>query len=439
MSKAGEDNMTKSQEIMELDKKYYQQGYARVPIVIVEGKGAVLKDIEGNEYIDCFAGIATANAGHAPEALVKAGTEQMKKLFHVSGRFHTVPQVELAQKLAEITPGNLNKTFLCNSGTEAVENAVKLVKKFAFSKGLTGGGLISLECAFHGRLGVSFSLTANSSYKKGFGAYSNAPGVKHAPTPYAYRSKFTDDECGIEAANRLEEVIDRQTTGDVAAFIMEPILGEGGIIVPPDSYFVEVTKILKEREIPFIVDEVQTGFGRTGKLLASEHWKLKPDVMTTAKGMGGGIPIGACIGTDEMTSCLESGDFFSTYGGNPVTSAIALANINYIQDAGLVENSVTVGNVFLDGLEDLQKKRLLIGDIRGKGLMIGIELVKDRKSKEPAREETKKLVEQLQKAGVIIGLGGIFKNVLRLQPPLVISEEQAKTVLEKLDKEIASL
>jgi 4-aminobutyrate aminotransferase len=430
---AGEVVVTNSKEIMELDKEYYQQGYARVPLVIVEGKGAILKDIDGNEYIDCFAGIACANAGHAPDALIEAGTEQMKKLFHVSGRYHTIPQVKLVKKLAEITPGDLNKTFLCNSGTEAVENAVKLVKKYAFSRGLTGGGLISLECAFHGRLGVSFSLTANASYKKGMGSYSNSPGVKHAPTPYVYRSKLSEEECGAEAANRLEEVIDRQTTGDVAAFIMEPVLGEGGIIVPPDTYFSEVVKILKEREIPFLVDEVQTGFGRTGKLLASEHWGLKPDVMTFAKGMGGGIPIGACIGSDQIASCIESGDFFSTYGGNPVTSAIALANINYIQESGLVENSERIGKVLLDGLVDLQKKRPLIGDVRGKGLMIGIELVKDPSSKEPAKDETKKIVEKLQQSGVIIGLGGIFKNVLRLQPPLVISEEQAKTVLGKMD------
>ncbi|MHA2146710.1 MAG: aspartate aminotransferase family protein [Candidatus Thorarchaeota archaeon] len=431
--------MTKSEEIMRLEKKYYQQGYARVPLVIVEGKGVILKDIEGNEYIDCFAGIATANAGHAPDALIEAGTEQMKKLFHVSGRFHTIPQVKLAKKLAEITPGDLQKTFLCNSGTEAVENAVKLVKKYAFTQGKTGGALISMECAFHGRLGVSFSLTANASYKKGFGSYSNAPGVKHAPTPYTYRSKFSEDDCGVEAANRLEEVIDRQTTGDVAAFIMEPILGEGGIIVPPDSYFREVVKILKEREIPFIVDEVQTGFGRTGKLLASEHWGLKPDVMTLAKGMGGGIPIGACIGDNKITSTLESGDFFSTYGGNPVTSAISLANIEYVQGAGLVGNSVKIGKVFMDGLEDQMKKHSLIGEIRGKGLMIGIELVKDQSSKEPAKNEAKSYVEKMKDDGVLVGLGGIFKNVVRLQPPLVISEEQAKTVLEKMDKVFSSL
>lgn len=161
--------MVTSKEIMEDDKEYYQQGYARVPLVIVEGKGAVLKDIDGNEYIDCFAGIATANAGHAPDALIEAGTEQMKKLFHVSGRYHTIPQVNLAKKLAEITPGDLKKTFLCNSGTEAVENALKLVKKYAFSRGLTGGALIGLECAFHGRLGFSFSLTGIHLTRKASG------------------------------------------------------------------------------------------------------------------------------------------------------------------------------------------------------------------------------------------------------------------------------
>ena len=424
---------------MDLDSKYYQQGYARVPLVIVEGKGAILKDIEGNEYIDCFAGIATANAGHAPDALIEAGLEQMKKLFHVSGRYHTIPQVKLVEKLAEITPGDLQKTFLCNSGTEAVENAVKLVKKYAFSIGSTGGALISLEGAFHGRLGYSFSLTANSAYKKGFGSYSNAPGVKHAPTPYPFRSKLSEEDCGIEAAHRLEEVIDRQTSGDVAGFIMEPILGEGGIIVPPDSYFPEVVKILKEREIPFIVDEVQTGFGRTGKLFASEHWGLKPDVMTLAKGLGGGIPIGACITTDKIASKIESGDFFSTFGGNPVASAISLANIKYIQESGLVGNSFKVGKIVMEGLLDIQKKQSLIGEVRGKGLMIGVELVKNLVTKVPAKNETKQVVEELQNAGVIVGLGGIYKNVLRIQPPLVISEEQAKSVLEKIDDALSKI
>ncbi|MGM0687791.1 MAG: aspartate aminotransferase family protein, partial [Promethearchaeati archaeon] len=330
-------------------------------------------------------------------------------------------------------------TFLCNSGTEAVENGIKLSKKYASSQGKTGGALIGLECAFHGRLGFSFSLTANASYKKGFGAYSIAPGVKHAPTPYTYRSAFSEDECGTETANRLEEVIDRHTAGDVSAFIMEPILGEGGIIVPPDSYFSTIVKILKEREIPLFLDEVQTGFGRTGKLFASEHWGLEPDIMSLAKGMGGGIPIGACVTTDEIASHLESGDFFSTFGGNPVTSAIALENIKYIRNEGLIDNAAKVGAFIMKRLREIQERRSIIGDVRGKGLMIGVELVKDRKTKKPAKQEAKELVANLQKKGIIVGLGGIFKNVLRIQPPLVISEDQATEVVQKMSEELGKI
>ncbi len=421
-----------SKDIMEKDKEFFVQGYTRVPIVLTEGKGAMLKDLEGKEYIDCFAGIAVSNVGHAHERLVKVASEQMSKLIHTSGRFFNIPQTKLVEKIAEISPGKLQYTYLCNSGTEAVENAIKLVKKYASSRGKTGAGLISLECSFHGRLGYSLSLTGQAKYKKGFGTYANAPGVVHAPVPYSYRSKLPEDEFGIETALTIEEIIDRHTTGDVAAFIMEPILGEGGILVPPSTYFETLTKILKERDIPFILDEVQSGFGRTGKMFAGEHWNLEPDLMTIAKGMGGGMPIGAAVATPEIAESVQSGDFFSTYGGNPVCSSVALENIQIIDDEKLIDNSNYIGKIFMNGLTEIATKNELIGDIRGKGLMIGIELVKDQNSKQPAVEETKQVVETLKKEGVIIGLGGIYGNVLRLQPPLCISEEQAKIVLEKL-------
>ncbi|MHA1345874.1 MAG: aspartate aminotransferase family protein [Candidatus Heimdallarchaeaceae archaeon] len=428
-----------SEEIMKKDKEFFVQGYARVPIVLTEGKGATLKDINGKEYIDCFAGIAVSNVGHAHERLVQAATNQMKKLIHTSGKFFNVPQTLLVEKLAEITPTDLKHTYLCNSGTEAVENAVKLVKKYAFSRGKAGTGLIALECSFHGRLGYSLSLTGQSKYKKGFSTYANAPGVVHAPVPYSYRSNLDEDEFGIECALAVEKTIDRHTTGDVAAFIMEPILGEGGIIVPPDTYFETLTKILKEREIPFILDEVQSGFGRTGKLLAGEYWNLSPDLITMAKGMGGGMPIGAVTTTSKIAESVESGDFFSTYGGNPVCSAVALENIEIIKDEKLVENSNKIGKLFTEELQSLQQKRPIIGEIRGKGLMIGIELVKDPATKVPAVEETKKIVSNLKENGVIIGLGGVFGNVLRLQPPLCINEEQANDALLKLSNELDNL
>ncbi len=423
-----------SKEIMKRDKKHFVQGYERVPIVLTEGKGTLLKDLEGKEYIDCFAGISVSNVGHAHGRLVKVATEQMSKLIHTSGRFFNIPQTLLVEKLAEITPGDLKFTYLCNSGTEAVENAVKLVKKYAFSRGKAGSALIALECSFHGRLGYSLSLTGQSKYKIGFSTYANAPGVVHAPVPYCYRSKISPEECGVEAALAIEKVVDRHTAGDVAAFIMEPILGEGGIIIPPDSYFKTLTKILRERDILFILDEVQTGFGRTGKMFASEHWNLAPDLMALAKGLGGGMPIGAAIVTSDIANCVESGDFFSTYGGNPVCSAVALENIAIILEESLVDNSVKIGKLFKDGLKDMQQKNPIIGDIRGKGLMIGIELVKDSQTKVPASDKAKKMVEYLKNEGVIIGLGGIYGNVLRLQPPLCITEDQATTVLEKIEQ-----
>jgi len=429
----------KAEEIMNKDKEFYIQGYTRVPIVLTEGKGAILKDIEGNEFIDCFAGIAVTNAGHAHERLAEVATDQMSKLIHTSGRFFNIPQTLLVEKIAEITPGGLKYSYLCNSGTEAIENAVKLVKKYAISKGKTGAALIALEGSFHGRLGYAFSLTGQSKYKKGFSSYANLQGVVHAPTPYPYRSKLSEEECGEEAALAVEKVIDYHTAGDVAAFFIEPILGEGGIIVPPDSYFETLVGILKEREIPFVSDEVQSGFGRSGKMFAGNHWNLKPDLMALAKGMGGGMPIGAVVATSKIAECVQSGDFFSTYGGNPVCSAISLENIKIIEDERLVQNSESIGRFFKEGLIDIQKKNNLIGDVRGKGLMLGIELVKDKESKKPASDEAKKLVNLLKKEGVIIGLGGLFSNVLRIQPPLCIAEQQASKVLEKIEQCLTSL
>ena len=420
-------------DIFEKDRKYFIQGIERTKLVIVEGKGAVLKDINGTEFIDCFAGIAVTNVGHAPERLGKVATEQFKKLIHCSGKFYTIPQTLLAEKLANITPNGLQRSYLCSSGTEAVENAIKIAKKFAIIENKTGAALISLELSFHGRLGVSLSLTGQGKYKKGFETYCYSPGVVHAPVPYPYRSPFDPEECGERAALAVEEVIDRQTTGDVAAMIFEPILGEGGIIVPPDSYFKTVTAILKEREIPLIIDEVQTGFARTGKLFASEHWNLTPDIMTLAKGLGGGMPIGAVIATDRVGKAIKPGELFSTYSGNPICAAVALENINLLQDMDLVKNASNIGKIFMDGLSAIQKKNNLIGDVRGKGLMIGIELVKDQKKKTPAKKEAKEITLKLLKKGVIMGLGGFYGNVLRLQPPLVISEEQANQVLERLE------
>lgn len=429
--------MINSKEIIEKDSKYFIQGYKRTELILVEGKGNILKDIDGKEYIDCFSGIAVTNVGHAPERLAKAAYNQMMKLNHVSGIYYTLPQILLAEKLAQITPGDLQRTYFCSSGTESVENAVKVAKKYATSQGKPGAGMISVELSFHGRYGHALALTGQSKYKKGFSNYPYVAGVVHAPVPYAYRAKEDQDDFGEATASSVEELIERSTTGDIAAFVIEPILGEGGIIVPPDTYFPILTKILKDHEIPLIIDEVQTGLARTGKMFASEYWALNPEIMTLAKGLGSGIPIGAVIANDHVSSAIKYGDMFSTYGGNPITSAIALENINMIEELNLVENSFKVGKVLMEGLSDIMKKRKIVGDVRGKGLMIGIELVKDKISKKPAKSETVEVRNSLQHEGIIIGYGGFYGNVLRLQPPLIMTEEQAKTVLIKLDKVLA--
>ena len=426
--------MASSEDIIEKDNKYILQGYKRTNLVLVEGKGTILKDLSGKEYIDCFSGIAVANVGHAPERLAKIAYEQMMKLNHVSGVYYTLPQTLLAEKLALITPSDLQRTYFCSSGTESVENAVKIAKKYAVAREIPGAGMISVELSFHGRYGHALALTGQSKYKKGFSNYPYVPGIVHAPAPYAYRSKCDQDDFGESTAKEVEEIIERRTTGDIAAFIIEPILGEGGIIVPPDTYFPMLVKILKDHDIPLIIDEVQTGFGRTGKLFASEYWSLNPHIMTLAKGLGSGIPIGAVITNENVNSAIKYGDMFSTFGGNPIATAIALENIKMIEEMKLVENTYEVGKIFMEGLLDMMKNRKIIGDVRGKGLMIGIELIKDKHSKIPAKSETVEIKNSLQSEGIIMGYGGFYGNVLRLQPPLVITEEQAKEVLTKLDK-----
>jgi len=428
-----------TKEVMEKDAQYLAPVYKRKQIVLVEGKGAVVKDLEGKEYIDCFSGISVSNAGHAPERLAKAGAEQLRKLIHCSGYYYSVPQTLLAERLASIAPSHLRKSFFCNSGAEAVEGAVKLSKKYALSKGRIGAGLISLEGSFHGRLGLSLTLTGQAKYKHGFGAFAIYPGVVHAPAPYCYRCPLSYPQCGLECARKVEDVIRYHTTGDVAAMIVEPVMGEGGIIVPPDGYLTQVQKICSENNVLLIADEVQTGFGRCGRMFASELWNLRADIMTMAKALAGGLPIGAFIATDEVAKSLESGDHFSTFGGNPVCCAVALENLAYLQDQGLVKNSERMGKIMVERLLEMQKKHKIIGDVRGRGLMIGVELVKDKQSKQPAAEQAEKVAAAIQDDGVLIGTGGVLKNVLRMQPPLCISEEQTARVLDKLNDRLGKL
>ncbi|OLS27660.1 MAG: Acetylornithine aminotransferase [Candidatus Thorarchaeota archaeon AB_25] len=434
-----DSSMVDSKEIIKKEKEFIVPAYGKKPIVIVEGKDTIVNDADGNEYIDCLSGISVTNAGHCPDRLVRAGQEQMAKLIHCSGVYHNIPATLLAEKIAGITPSPLTKSFFVNSGAEAVEGAVKIAKKFAVTQGRTGAGVIALEGSFHGRLGLSLTLTGQAKYKKGFGTFANFPGVAHAPMPYCYRCPLSFPDCDIECARKVKDIIKYHTTADVAAMIVEPVMGEGGIIVPPKEYHDLVQKICKDHNVLYIADEVQTGFGRTGKMFGIEHFDIKPDILTMAKGLGAGMPIGGYVTTSEIADSLVSGDHFSTFGGNPVSCAVAAENIDYLQEEGLISNSEKIGNQVRKRITELQNQISLIGEVRGKGLMIGVELVKDKKAKTPAPDETTELAKRFMKKGVLVGTGGVLGNVIRFQPPLCITTEQATKVLDIFEEEVKQL
>lgn len=398
-------------------------------IVIDWAEGACVYDIEGKEYIDCFAGIAVNNAGHRNPKVIQAAKEQMGKLVHCCAYvYYSEPVALLAEKLSQITPGRLEKTFFSNSGAEAIEGALRIAKQFTDKY-----EIIALQASFHGRTNATLSITGNRKRKYKGGPY--LPGIAFAPTPNCYRCPFEleKEKCNLKCARYLRDVIDFQTSGSVAAFIAEPIMGEGGIIVPPEGYFKKVKEILDEFEILFIADEVQSGFGRTGEFFAIEHYEVEPDIMTMAKGIADGFPLSAFITRDEIARSFKPGDHLSTFGGNPVSCAAALANIDFLLEENISEQANDKGEKFMSKLRnELMKKHNLIGDIRGKGLMIGIELVKD-KEKTPAPEEASKIREICRENNLLIGVGGVYGNVIRIQPPLTISEEQLEKALGILD------
>ena len=383
------------EEIIEREKQYIMQTYRRPQLVIKEGKGAILKDFFGNEYIDCVGGIAVNAVGYSHPVVVKAIQEQAAKLMHVSNLYYTEPQVKLAEKLSELS--GMAKTFFCNSGAESIEAAMKLACK------ITGKpGFIAAKGSFHGRTVVSLSATYESKFRRPF-------------EPLLLKSvKFVR----YSDAEAIRAAIDDET----AAVILEPIQGENGVIVPSAGYLNEVREICTEKGVLMILDEVQTGFGRTGKWFGKDHDGVEPDIMTLAKALGAGFPIGAMLARDGLE--FEASEHASTFGGNPLACATALASINVMEDENLVERSRELGNYVMEQVrgESGLESRLVVKEIRGKGLMIAIELVK------PCNE----LVEQAINRGILINC--TVGNVIRLVPPLVISKEQLDTVISVLQE-----
>ena len=403
------------------------------PIAITQAEGCRMVDEAGKEYLDCFAGIAVVNAGHNHPRILQAAREQMEKLIHCCTYVYpSAPVADLAERLAELTPGCLKRSFFSNSGAEAIEGAMRLAKQATGRK-----EVVALGFSFHGRTVGTLSITGNYVRKKNSGPYLS--GIAFATTPYCYRCPFklTYPECGCACAEAMQATLHQQTSGDVAAFIAEPLLGEGGIIVPPEEYFRIAVGIVRDWGGMFICDEVQSGFGRTGKLFAIEHYDVEPEIMTMAKGIADGFPVSAFTVRDDLGDVMQPGDHLSTFGGNPISCAAALANIAVLHDEKLIENAEERGEQLMAALRRVQEKIEVVGDVRGKGLMIGIELVKDRKSKEPAADLAKATRNRLRERGILIGAGGAYGNVVRLQPPLCINSEECERVTAELENALS--
>jgi len=422
--------------VMEKYRDYVMTGFVKrvEPVVADHGDGALLYDADGTEYIDCFAGISVTNAGHNNRQIIEAAKAQADKLVHACTYvYHVAPAADLAEKLAQITPGRLQKTFFCNSGAEALEGAMRLAKRYSGKR-----EFVALQSSFHGRTYATLSITGNSGRKKGGGPY--MPGVAFAPTPYCYRCQLNlePETCDMACARQVAEVARLHLSGDVCAFIAEPVMGEGGIIPPPLDYFKVVKEWLDAEGVLFICDEVQSGFGRTGKMFAIEWYGVEPDIMCMAKGIANGWPLGAFTAKPEIADAFQVGDHLSTFGGNPVSCAAALANIAYHEEQRLADQAQAKGERFMGMMRELQKSQPLIGDVRGRGLMVGVELVTDPKTKGYNPEAAAFVRQYCLEHHVLIGVGGNFGNVLRVQPPLVISDEQLDTVFRTIEAALAA-
>jgi 4-aminobutyrate aminotransferase len=437
----GKENMstaepqTQQSEIIRKHKEFLFPAvatYYQEPLALVRGEGMYVWDDEGNRYLDCFGGVLTVSVGHANPQVNAAIIEQVKTISHTSTLYASKPQGDLAEKLAQITPGRLKKSFFTNSGTEADDTAIHAAKL------ATGRHeIVVLRHSYSGRSATALSTMGHSTWRP---LPAQIPGIVHARAPYCYRCPFklTYPECGLACANDIEELIMTTTTGEIAAFMAEPILGVGGFIVPPPGYFERAVEITRKHGGLFIADEVQTGWGRTGdKWFGIEHWNVEPDIITSAKGMGNGVPIGMTTATPEVADAYP-GLTFSTFGGNPVSMAAALAVIKVIEDEDLKRNAAEVGGYFRERLEGLKEKYTVIGDVRGMGLMQALELVKDRETKEPDPQSVAKVFEETKKRRVLVGKGGLYGNVIRTGMMLNSTKDHVDELITTLDASFAA-
>ena len=409
--------------------------------VIVEGSASTVTDEAGRKYLDLEAGPGVLSVGHCHPTVVAALQSQATKLMQGPGRYHSRLTSSLARKIAGVMGSRLKRVFFANSGAEANDGAIKIAFKHATRTGKQGYGVLAVEHGFHGRTSVGLSLTGNAARKKGFGPYASFPGVVHVPAPYCYRCPLglTYPTCKVKCADVVEDALKTRVPGVAAAMIAEPIICVGGVLTPPPEYWPKVEATCRRNKITLIHDEVFSGWGRTGKMFAHEHWNVQPDVVTFAKAIGGGVPLGGFIATEELGTAFEEGDHFTTFGANnQIGIAAGHAVLDVIQREDLVKRSATMGTTFIEGLRRLAAKHPCIGDVRGLGLMIGVEIVNDRASREPAPQLTKRVQQAMRERGVLVSITGVHGCVLRITPPLVITDSQVGMALETLDSALGA-
>ena len=423
----------KARAVMDRDSAVISPSYTRsYPLVVANGNGAIIEDVDGNRFLDFNAGIAVCSTGHCHPQVVKAIQDQAAKLIHMSGTdFYYENMVELAETLVRLA-GGARRVYFGNSGTEAIEAALKLARYHT-----KRGQFVAFYGSFHGRTMGSLALTGSKSVQKA-GFFPMMPGAHHVPYANCYRCPYgqTPDRCAVECVSVIEDQLFRQTVPaqEVAAIFVEPVQGEGGYVVPPRKFFDELRKLADKHGILIVADEVQSGMGRTGKMFASEHFDFAPDMMTLAKGIASGMPLGATIARADLMDWTP-GAHASTFGGNPVCVAAAITTIELLERE-LIENAERIGRHLMDRLRNLPSRSPIVGDVRGLGLMIGIEIVRDQQTKERAPDLRDKIVNACFERGLLVL--GAGPNSIRLSPPLIITKDQADFAAETIEQVIAS-
>jgi 4-aminobutyrate aminotransferase len=418
----------KAEAMLKRDSVVVSPSYPRdYPFVISHAKGAEAWDVDGNRFLDFMAGIAVTGTGHSHPKVVQAITEAAQKFVHISSDYWHENQIALAEKVSALNPvGGPAMSFFCQSGTEAVEAAIKLARNVSGR-----GRFIAFLGGFHGRTMGSLSFTS-SKYTQQKGFFPTMPGVTHVPYPNPYRPLFAGNDQGAAVLNYIENVLFRSNVppSEVAAILIEPLQGEGGYLVPPDRFLKGLRELCDRHGILLIFDEVQSGIGRTGKMFAAEHSGVVPDIMTLAKGLGSGLPIGMAVAKRQLMERWQRGSHGNTYGGNPVCCAAALATLDLVSSE-YCANAARVGEYFIGKLRELQNKYTCIGEVRGKGLMLGMELVEDRTTKVPATKLTEKLIRQCYQNGMLLLSCGV--STIRFMPPLMINRDHVDEAITILD------